>query len=140
MKMIRLIALVLAMSAMGLLNSCDKTNDAVNTNAAAVATAGTWRVTLFTDSGNNETSDFNGYTFTFNANGTIVAMNGGITKTGTWSQSSNKLIINLGAKDNTNKPLGELTDDWQIESVTDNVINLKDDNPASNERLQFTKN
>jgi hypothetical protein len=118
------------------------TPDSTSSNASQVVTSGEWRVTLFTDSGNDETSDFSGYRFIFNTGGTITAVNNAVSKTGTWStgSSSNKFTIDLGAKTDTNKPLGELTDDWQIVSVSETVIQLKDDNAASNEKLTFTKN
>ena len=44
--------------------------------------SGTWRITSFIDSGNNETGDFTGYNFTFNENGTLSASNGTDTVTG----------------------------------------------------------
>jgi hypothetical protein len=108
---------------------------------AQVASSGTWRVTLFTDSGNDETADFNGYSFTFSGS-TVTAVKNGTSKSGAWSvnSSSNKFNIDLGPKDNTNKPLGELTDDWKIISYTATEIKLTDDNAASNEFLTFTKN
>lgn len=111
-------------------------------NPADVATSGSWRVTLFTDSGNNETSDFAGYTFTFSTGGTVTAAKNGASQSGTWSvdNSSNKFIIDLGPKVDTNKPLGELTDDWKIISSSDTEIKLTDDNASSNEFLTFTKN
>ena len=63
-------------------------------------------------------------------------------KEGNWSEStsSQRLVIDLGAKTDANKPLGELTDDWVITSKTATKINLTDDNAASNELLEFTKN
>ena len=116
--------------------SCSRSLD--NSNATTVASSGAWRVTLFTDSGNNETTDFSGYAFAFNSSGLITATKSTNTQNGTWSSGSNKFNINLGPKDNTNKPLGELTDDWQIISVSDSEIKLKDDSKA--EFLTFTKN
>lgn len=118
--------------------SCTRGLD--NNNATNVATSGTWRVTLFTDSGNDETSDFSGYTFSFNSNGVVTATKSGVSKNGTWSSGSNKFNIDLGVKDDTNKPLGELTDDWKIISTSDTEIKLTDDNSSSNEFLTFTKN
>ena len=117
-------------------------NGGSDSNTGQVVTSGTWKVTLFTDSGNDETSDFAGYTFTFTDGGILTAVKNGITKTGTWSvnNSSNKFNIDLGPKVDSNKPLGELTDDWKILSNTETVIRLTDDNPASNEFLTFTKN
>lgn len=121
--------------------SCDRT-DNVDSNTAQVATSGTWRVTLFIDSGNDETSDFAGYTFTFNSGGSVTAVKNGNTSTGTWSvnTSSNKFNIDLGPKTPANHPLGELTDDWKILSSSATEIRLTDDNASSNEFLTFTKN
>jgi hypothetical protein len=97
---------------------------------------------LFTNSGNNEPSDFSGYNFTFSAGGVSTVVKSGITKNGTWSinSGSNKFIIDLGAKVAGNLPLGELTDDWKILSNKAAEIKLADDNPVSNEFLTFTKN
>lgn len=123
-----------------LLISCTTSVDTSNTSE--IVTSGSWRVTLFTDSGNDETSDFSGYTFSFNDNGTISAVKNGLTQNGTWSvnTSSNKFNIDLGPKVDTNKPLGELTDDWKILSSSNTEIRLGDDNTTSNEFLTFTKN
>lgn len=118
--------------------ACSKDDDNANNNPGAVTT-GTWRVTLFTDSGKDETSDFSGYTFTFNSNGGAVAAKGGTSKNGTWSQNS-RFNIDFGAKSDANKPLGELTDDWVIISQSNTEIKLKDDNDDSGELLTFTKN
>ena len=121
--------------------SCDRSDDNLATNASQVAVSGNWRVSLFMDSGNNETSDFNGYSFAFNSGGTLTVVKAGVTTNGTWSvsNSSNKFNIDLGPKNGTNK-LGELTDDWKILSSSNTEIRLGDDNPASNELLTFTKN
>src|SRR5690242_7462186 len=141
----QILALVIVISSLA---SCTKNNDdnggsnGSATQAASVATSGDWRVTLFTDSGNDETSNFGGYTFTFNANGTVTATKGSTVKTGTWSvsSSSNKFIIDLGVKSDSNKPLGELTDDWRVLSSSATQIRLGDDNASSGESLTFTKN
>jgi hypothetical protein len=121
--------------------SCDPGNS-VSSDVSQVASSGSWRVTLFTDSGNDETSDFSGYSFTFSNGGTVTAVKNGVSKNGTWgiNTSSNKFNIDLGPKDDTNKPLGELTDDWKILSSGATEIRLGDDNAASNEFLTFTKN
>ena len=46
---------------------------------------GSWVITNFIDSGQNETGDFTGYGFSFNSDGSLVADNGNNTETGTWS-------------------------------------------------------
>ena len=110
-----------------------------NSNPTQNVTAGSWKVTLFTDSGNDETTDFAGYTFVFNSNGVLNATKNSVTQNGTWSSGSGKFNIDLGPKDNTNKPLGELTDDWIIISSSATELKLKDDNSSSAEHLTFTK-
>lgn len=130
----------IALIALFFLLSCTRSSDNTATQDEVLA-SGSWRVTLFTDSGNNETSDFNGYSFSFNTDGTLT-VSGTQSKTGTWSRSSSssKFNIDLGAKSNANKPLGELTDDWRIVSITATEMQLKDDNDASQELLTFTRN
>lgn len=120
--------------------SCDHSNGTTATLNQTMTT-GTWKVTLFTDSGNDETSDFNGYTFTFNNGGVVTAVKNGSATNGTWSvnSGSGKFNIDLGPKTDANKPLGELTDDWKIISQTDTEIRLTDDNVASNEFLTFSR-
>lgn len=120
----------------------DDNNPVPSIDPDAPAT-GTWRVTLFTDNGKDETSDFSGYIFTFDSNGTaIAAKGGGISKNGSWSvsSSSKKFNLNFGVKSDANKPLGELTDNWEIISVSATEIKLKDDNDASGEFLTFNQN
>jgi hypothetical protein len=111
-------------------------------NAGQVVSSGTWRVTLFTDSGNDLTSNFSGYSFTFISGGILIAVQGSITKNGIWSvsTSSNKFNIDMGVKDNSNKPLGDLTNDWQIISSSATEVKLKDNNAGSNEFVTFSKN
>ena len=122
---------------MGVSCNRDNTSPVIDTNAPA---SGTWRVTLFSERGNNETGDFGGYTFTFGSNGTAVAAKGGTNTNGTWNISSRKFNLDFGVKSDANKPLGELTDDWKIISVTTNEIKLTDDNASSAEFLTFSKN
>jgi hypothetical protein len=122
--------------------SCSRNSDDVNSIPGQAAIPGAWKVSLFTDSGNNETGDFAGYNFTFGAAGVLTVVKSGVTTNGTWSvnSSSSKFIIDLGVKVAGNLPLGELTDDWKILSKGATEIKLGDDNPVSNEFLTFTKN
>jgi hypothetical protein len=117
--------------------SCKKDDDNPTTNDTSGVSTGTWKVSLFTDSGKNETANFSSYSFTFKNDGTATAND----KPGTWSinSSKTKFNINFGEKSDANKPLGELTDDWVIISVTSNEIKLKDDNEDSGEFLTFTR-
>ncbi len=118
------------------LQSSSCSHDDVATTATVTSTPvdGTWRVSYFFDSG-DETSNFTSYTFAFNSGGQLIATKGTETITGSWSQSSTKLIISFGS----HAILGDFNDDWLIVEKNATSIKLKDDNPARNEQLQFVK-
>lgn len=98
--------------------------------------AGKWVVHYYWDKDKDETSDFSGYSFEFQSNGTLVAtLPGGSTVSGTWSTSSSKLTISITGNDK----LDDLTDDWLVIEQTDNLIKLKDDNDSHLEELHFKK-
>jgi len=112
----------------------DSTNDS-NSNQDEVENtveSGTWRITKFIDSGDDETSDYNGYTFTFNSDNTLVATNGTNSHTGTWSITDSN--SGDGSLDDLHFDIffaspadfEELSDDWDILSRTDTKIELID--------------
>ena len=139
MKKISLFCLLLA--SLLLATSCSPSAN-MTSSADRLVSSGTWSVSQFINNSVNETSNFNGYTFTFSSSGTISAMKNGVTQSGTWSfnSSESKFNIDLGPKNSGNFPLGELSDDWKIQSASEKVLSLHDDNAASNESLTFTKN
>jgi hypothetical protein len=109
-----------------------------------------WVVTKYTDSGIDETSDYAGYKFSFNTNGTFVAVSATETLNGTWvlakgSSSSddsanaddklNKLTISITG----NKKMDHLSHKWLTDKITATEIWLRDDNVTSNEMLRFGK-
>ncbi|MEO7444159.1 MAG: hypothetical protein ABIT96_03835 [Ferruginibacter sp.] len=110
-------------------SSCSKSGD---TNPASNDLAGSWRVSLYFDN-SDETSLFSNYVFSFNNNGQVTATNGSGTKTGTWSTTSTKFIIDFGVQ----VPFDKLNGNWLIEEKTSTSIKLKDDNPARTDKIQF---
>ncbi|MEP7375313.1 MAG: hypothetical protein ABI675_18075 [Chitinophagaceae bacterium] len=122
--------------------SCSRNSNDMVTNPGQTVVSGAWRVSLFSNSGNNETIDFTGYVFTFNTGGVVAVAKSSTIQNGTWSinNSSTKFSVDLGAKLTGNLPLGELTHEWKILSSNATEIRLGDDNPSSNEFLTFTKN
>ncbi|MBR9913390.1 MAG: hypothetical protein GYB32_00970 [Algicola sp.] len=101
------------------------------------AESGTWRITNFNDSGQNETSDFNGYNFSFNADGTLVATNGSNTVNGTWSvtddsnsnddsSSDDDIDFNIFFPVPESNNFEDLNDDWDIISISSTTIELID--------------
>lgn len=106
------------------LPSCKK--DSVSANVSTTIQNGSWKISLFNDSGNDETNHFTGYSFNFGSGGAVSASNGYSSVSGSWStgndDSQNKLNLNFG--DNGN--FGELSDDWHIISESSTKIELED--------------
>lgn len=95
---------------------------------------GTWRISYYWDQ-KDETNNFTTYSLMFTDGGVLMAHKGAILYTGTWSETSTKLIINF-----TDPTLSELNDDWLVTEKTNTSIKLKDDNPAQDDQLHLTKN
>ncbi|NND63794.1 MAG: hypothetical protein HKN48_11460 [Flavobacteriaceae bacterium] len=121
-----------------------------------MAESGTWIITYFFDTDSDETSDFNGYIFSFNTDGSLVATKGNNTVTGTWSvqdDSSNNSSDDDGNStddDDFNiffpvpdtNDFEDLNDDWDIISVSNNKIELIDVSGGNGgtDLLTFEKN
>lgn len=133
MNIFKVLPLLLAAATMILSCTNDSNDNSTNTDDI-LTNAGIWRVTYYWDKDKDETSNFAGYTFVFEKDGTFKAIKTGVPTTGTWqlNSSGNKLIINTGV---TTKPLESLKDNWLIIEKADKRINLKDDN--SEELLTF---
>jgi hypothetical protein len=97
-----------------------------------------WEITYFYDTDHEETSNFSGYSFSFNEDGTLVAVNGNTTVTGTWSINDNSGSSsdddgNSSTNDNdlniffaSPEEFEDLTDDWDIISISNDQIELID--------------
>lgn len=117
-----------------------------------LAVSGTWVVSSYIDSGTDETSDYNGYTFSFNTDGSLVADNGSSMVTGTWSvtvddssddddyDSMDDVDFNIFFS--APPAFEELTDDWDIVSRSSTRIELIDisGGDGSTDTLIFVKN
>ena len=102
-----------------------------------LASSGSWAVTSFVDSGVDETDDFTGYSFTFNANGSLVADNGTNMVEGSWSvtgddsddssddsSSDDSDDIDFNIFFASPDSFSELTEDWEIVSRSNTRIDL----------------
>ena len=118
-------------------SSCTDEDDTVVNNSVDptpvinVVNNGTWRITLFNDSGVDETLNFTDYDFSFGASNILSATNGTNTYSGTWSVTSdnslddspsNDLDFNIAFSAPAN--FAELTEDWNIISYTATKIEL----------------
>jgi hypothetical protein len=127
------------------------TNNSNTDHVVSVATQGTWRITSYIDSGNDETNHFNGYSFTFGSGNALTASNGTNTYTGTWSvtDSSNSNDDDSPGSDIDFNILfaapasfQDLTDDWDIQEHTATRIKLIDVSGGNGgtDYLTFEKN
>ena len=118
-----------------------------------IAKSGSWRISSYVDSGIDETNDFNGYTFTFNNDGSLMATKGTDSFMGVWSvtdssnsqddsNSNDDLDFNISFSVSSTNILDELIDDWDIVSHNDNTISLIDVSGGNGgtDTLVFTKN
>ncbi|WP_300661555.1 hypothetical protein [Fluviicola sp.] len=111
-------------------------------------TSGSWKITRFIDSGDDETSSYANATFTFTSGGSISMNNGSNSFTGSWSVTK-KSKSDDDSDDSDFKfnialptPHESLSDDWHIESYSDSRINLRDlddDEPNKSDYLTFEK-
>ena len=97
--------------------------------AAANVAPGNYTVFKFIDTGDDITSDYNGYTFKFRADGVLIATTRTGTKfNGTWKliQQQTKMAIDIHGT----RALKNLSDDsWNVVSITNLKISLKKPGP-----------
>ena len=106
-----------------------------------------WIITSYIDSGQNETSDYNGYIFQFNNNGSVVAQKGDISINGTWSitssddDSQDQMHFNLSFNVPTDHDFDELNDDWHVSNFSSSRIDLEDESGGNGDTdiLTFSK-
>ena len=154
MKKFFLIPLLFGVFMLNVASTCsnddDSNDDDDNNSSSAIITQtqntfvnGSWRVTLFSEDGSNQTSQFLNYDFVFGTNGSLTAENGSTTMNGTWTtgtdDSTPKFIINFSA---TNGPFEEISEDWQILNASATRVELKhvSRGDGSIDMLTFEKN
>ncbi|MHA3788122.1 hypothetical protein ACX0HA_07925 [Flavobacterium hauense] len=152
MKRINLLAACLILAG---LTACsdDDNKSGVNGNATAVANnlkSGTWRITNFTEEGNVETDNFEGFNFTFYENNILTATKGSDTYTGTWavydddSNDDDGFDSDIDVEINFTAPaeFTDLSDDWDVMARTGTEIKLIDvsGGDGGTDYLTFQKN
>ncbi len=129
-----------------LLVSCssDENNDPNSTDLNSLAqeiseeiVSGSWMIASFIDSGSDETSNFAGYVFTFNQDGSLTATNSSGSIDGSWSVTFDD--DDDSSDDSPDDPFddidfniffaspddfSELTEDWEIVSRSGSQIEL----------------
>lgn len=112
--------------------ACTKDDIPVSKSQTVISTmsSGIWSITNYNDSGVDETSNFEGFTFAFSTSGAITANIGTAINPGTWSvtdgNSSEDTLDDLHFNMTFSAPplLAELTDDWEIVEIDNKSIKL----------------
>ena len=111
--------------------------------------SGTWKITKYIDSENNETADFSDYNFTFTENNILMANKGADEIMGSWLVATNSSNSGSSSSDldfiisfSGPEKFMELTDDWEIKSSTSNKLELIDVSGGNGgtDYLTFEKN
>lgn len=155
LQFLRLFALFIVLLAF---MACDK--DDLNTEdpitAADVAeiktimSGGEWHVSYFFDTDKDETDNFSGYGFTFNASGALGATDGNTALSGAWSitvsdaddDDSGNDDVDFNIVFNAPDDFEELSEDWHIIKYTKSKIELNHVSGGSGgtDYLTFEKN
>ena len=101
-------------------SSCKKEID-----YAAVINAlrlGSWKVAYYAEGQTDQTSQFAGYVFVFNQDGTATAQNGTIVSAGTWMVSNGNYNTELTLHFDDIGPLGKLNTSWHVDELTGGVV------------------
>ncbi len=111
--------------------SCSKDDKTTATGITAaqvntLITDGTWDVSLYSEGGIDQTTDFSGYRFTFAADGELTAA-GPANKIGTWNSTtdSGKVKIPIAFETETAGAFESISDDWFVLTATDQKIELE---------------
>ena len=136
--------MIIALTSVACSNDDSDNDNNDNSNSAQevtlIAQSGTWKITYFWDTDEDETSNFAGFVFDFKENGTITAVKGSTTVSGTWSvvddsgnsssdddgNSTDDDDFNIFFNVPASSDFDDLIDDWDIISVTANKIELTD--------------
>lgn len=140
---------ILSILLVSLLIGCNKDKKAMKQIDKNIV-EGTWRITSFIDSGDDETYEYSNYTFTFSDNGNVSATNDSSTISGSWNtsnsnsndDSNSNLHFNLNFSVDNSHPFDDLIDDWDVTSQSDSKLELKDVSGGNGgtDILIFTKN
>ena len=149
--------LVVVIFSMVVFGSCEKDNSETGNQITsadvaeikATAMDGEWRITYYFDTDKEETTDYSGYVFSFNADGSLIASNGSVEVVGVWSvtnsdssddDDSGDVDFNISFTSPAN--FEELTDDWDILEYSSTIIKLTDVSGGNGgtDYLTFEKN
>lgn len=124
--------------------SCSKSSGGGSSTdtIASIVTQGTWKVHLYLNEAKDETANYSVYTFTFNSNGSMTAVNGGVTTTGTWTEALDSGKTKFTLKWNGGGIpvlLLQIEEDWVLKTKSATMIELTDVTATNNDEIHFQK-
>lgn len=127
--------------------ACSSDDDAGNTDPndfeqiKTILPQGEWEVSKYFDDNVDQTDIFESFVFDFKSDNTVVAQTDLFSENGTWlydntSTDEEDLILQFTGT----PPFDEISDDWDIISVSSSKIELRDDDDGNEvDLLTFTK-
>lgn len=118
--------------------SCGEDADLANPNTVTdVVTQGKWKINIYLDASQDQTSDFAGYSLGFERNGVVTATCNGTDCSGSWSEDrvTRKLTINFP---NASPVLERINNQWSVADINAALIHLSN-NETGNEFLGITQ-
>lgn len=123
----------------GNIGACESTSN--QQTISEVVVQGTWKVSLFMDEGHDETYEFNGYTFVFNQNGSLIATKNSMNTNGNWESyphdGNTKFEIEFPGSGG-NEALHYLEEDWIVLEYNASSIKLSHQSGGGGENHQIT--
>ena len=107
--------ILIIISVFFMLTGCKKLVEEIQQDLVIKAmTDGQWKITSFTQNGNNITSNFSSYKFQYYSNKTVDAINNGsVEKTGTWDGNASTMTTSANFT-GAIAPLSLINGSWQI--------------------------
>lgn len=129
----RILLFLLAALSMAACHDDSPSTNTQATNIENIAKQGPWQIIRFEDSGTDHTSNFNGYAFEFNSDNKLKASSISASHTGTWSitdddsgdDNADYDDIDFNITFTTPATFEELSEDWEIISITSTKIELR---------------
>lgn len=102
-------------------------DDVDDAELVTVLIEGNWVITYTLEDDTDVTAKYNGYLFTFFANGSVTAEKNGVSLQGSWKTGDDDGILELELDFPEGSPLNELEEEWEVLEFDGSIIRLKDD-------------
>ena len=122
--------IILALGATFLAVSCQKVDgESTDKKAGEILQQKNWRMTGYYDDGNDRLVNFTGYSFTFNADGTVVAICNDERFEGTWKDTTYTDTLmttaSLKLQFGNGRPFNSLNKNWMVIEKTTKTLHLR---------------